>query len=59
MSILELLLYSIVLEDRRMLTKTKNNRSSLLKTKDVSLQHLATLNSFLDGQQSQTQYINK
>lgn len=41
-----------------MLAKSKSNRS-LLKGKDVSLQHLATLNSFLDTQLSQTQYINK
>ena len=42
-----------------MLSKSKTNRSSLLKSKDVSLHHLKTLNSFLEGQQSQTQHINK
>lgn len=45
--------------ERRMLSKSKTNRSSLPKTKDVSMQHLATLSNFLEGQQSQTQYINK
>jgi hypothetical protein len=47
-----------IAEDKRMLSKSKSSKG-VVKSTDVSLQHLATLNSFLDGQLSQTQYIAK